>query len=112
MRNIEKVFCVALILYYLFVFLLIGSDLWNSIKSPDDYSWIYHFNPQESFWKWPYFWSLLGYLILSLVGLFVAIQTLRINSKSWRISNLISTILMISFVGIRYFLWVQSGYDH
>lgn len=112
MTLVEKISCTILIVIYLFLTVLLSSDLIDLFNDPVGYSWVYHFDAEDNFWSWSYFRSSLAYLILIVIGIFIAFQNIKTKSKKWRIANLIATIFAISAMGIKYLLWAKSGFDH
>ncbi len=112
LNKIELILSYFLILFYLLIIVVLVSELFELFNDPKAYSWVYHFNLNDKFWNWNYFRFTMLYLILSFVGIFIAYQTLKNKTLKWRIANLISTISMLLLIGIKYYLWYLSGYDH
>jgi hypothetical protein len=102
---------VGAILFW--IILLIPFDIYEFLNNPGAYEKIYRLNARQTDWQWNYLLKDILIFWLAIIGTTLMIIAFRkAADPRWRIVRTVLTLFIISVIGIGYYQWYLTGFDH
>lgn|GEM_PF-7055473 len=93
--------------------LLIPIDIYDFLNNPGAYEKIYRLDAQQTDWQWNYLLKDILIFWLAIIGMALIIIAFRkAADPRWRIARTVLTLLIISVMGIGYYQWYLTSFDH
>jgi hypothetical protein len=113
MRLLDWVLRPIVGLLYLLLVVIIPVDAFDFYVDPDAYIPVHHLDVTQPHWKWQYLQGNLILFTLALFGIILLISSIaKRQNRRLLITSRIITAVTILMIGVNFYQWAMTGFDH